>query len=152
MSVCELSELKVIPQGRILGIDYGDKRIGLAMSDPSQFLASTLTTLQNDGQVEVNIAKIISENGIQLVVMGKPLHMDGRIGKSFEKAKQLAEKLDVKCSIPVVMWDERWTSVSAHKLMHETGKKPSKEKAKVDQLAAAFLLQSFLDRIANIRH
>jgi len=151
MSVLEFADLKEIPQGRILGIDYGEKRVGLAMSDPSQFLASTLMTLVHDNNIIANLQKVMQDNAIQLIVMGKPLHMNGQISDSFEKARALAEKISSISDVPIVLWDERWTTVSAHKLMHETGKKPSKEKGKVDQVAAAFLLQSFLDRISNLK-
>jgi len=147
----DVENLEALPEGRILGIDYGSKRIGLAMSDPSQFLASTLETLPNDKQTMHRLKMLIEEHAVQLVVVGKPLHMNGTAGESAEKAAKLAEKVSQISRVPVVMWDERWTTKSAENLYRQTGRSASRQRNKIDQVAAAYLLQSFLDRLCGLK-
>jgi putative holliday junction resolvase len=138
-----------LPLGRILGIDYGERRIGVAVSDPLQSIASSLVTLQRRGAdfPVAEIAALVKEQDAVALVISLPLHMDGRIGESAEAALQMAHLLAGAVSIPVFTQDERWTTTSAHKSLHERGRKPSRQRDKVDQIAAAFMLQSFLDRI-----
>jgi len=145
--------LMAIESGRILGIDFGSKRIGLAMSDPFQLVASTLKTLVNKNMSEVaqNILEITRQYQIKAVVIGQPLHMSGDKGDMADKVHQFAQILDKVISIPIFYWDERWTTKSAEKLLIETGKSPSKNRKKIDQLAAAFMLQGFLDRISYLK-
>ena len=142
-----------IEPGRILGIDYGRKRIGLAQSDPFQMMASTLKTLPNSklGAVD-NIASIVRENTISALVIGKPLHMSGDEGEMVKEVNDFAEKLENIIDKPIFLWDERWTTLSAEKLLIETGQSPSKSRDKIDQLAAAYLLQSFLDRMTFLKN
>ncbi len=147
----DVESLETLPEGRILAVDYGSKRIGLAMSDPSQFLASTLETLQNDKQTMARLKAVIEEHAVQLVVVGKPLHMNGTAGESAEKAAKLAERISQNSNLPVVMWDERWTTKSAETLYRETGRSASRQRNKIDQVAAAYLLQSFLDRLGGLQ-
>ena len=145
--------LRAIGTGRILGIDYGRKRIGLALSDPSQILASTLETLKNlnrDAQIE-NIIGIAKEKNVSAIVVGKPLHMNGAIGEMATEVTGFVHALAEKIDTPIFMWDERWTTTRAERLLLETGRSPSKSRNKIDQLAAAYLLQSFLDRIVYLR-
>lgn len=145
--------LKRIKPGRILGIDYGRKRIGLAMSDPSQILAARLKTIVNTHRERVveEIAAIVAENNIIAVVMGKPLHMSGEEGALLHDIEEFIRQLENKTEIPIFMWDERLTTVSAEKLLIDTGRSPSKSRSEIDQVAAAFLLQNFLDRLAFIK-
>ena len=145
--------LRAIESGRILGIDFGSKRIGLAMSDPFQLVASTLKTLvsKNMSEVAQNILEITRQYQIKAVVIGQPLHMSGDKGDMADKVHQFAQILDKVISIPIFYWDERWTTKSAEKLLIETGKSPSKNRKKIDQLAAAFMLQGFLDRISYLK-
>ncbi|MBN2357251.1 Holliday junction resolvase RuvX [candidate division KSB1 bacterium] len=145
--------LKRIPLGRILAIDFGQKRIGLAISDPSQILASPLCTLHRKG-VNIpfdEISRMASEQQAVVIVVGNPLHMNGTRG---EKAKEVAafiENLFKHTELAIIPYDERWTTVSAEKSLKDRGKRPSRSRSQVDQIAAAFLLQSFLNRLAMHR-
>lgn len=145
--------LQRIPSGRILGIDYGQKRVGLAISDPGQFLASTCDTMvhTNLSSLTQKILSIIKKNTVIAVVIGKPLHLKGEMSDMGKKTQRFAEYLEAASRLPTFFWDERWTTVSAEKLMIEKGLSPSRHRDKVDQVAAAFLLQSFLDRLSYIK-
>lgn len=138
-----------LPFGRILGIDYGERRIGVAVSDPLQNIASSLVTLQRRGQgyPVQEIVTLVKEQDAIALVIGLPLHMNGHIGDRAEAALQLAHLLADAIEQPVFTQDERWTTASAHKSLHERGQKPSRHRDRVDQIAAAFMLQCFLDRI-----
>lgn len=142
-----------IRSGRILGIDYGRKRIGLAMSDPFQMMASTLDTLDNaEHSLAIDkVAAIVRDNDVRAIVVGKPLHMSGDEGEMTTQVREFAGALEDKIDIPIFLWDERWTTKSAEKLLIETGRSPSRNRHKIDQVAAAYLLQSFLDRITFLK-
>ena len=142
-----------IETGRILGIDFGLKRIGLAISDPFQIVASTLKTLTNNNTSSVitELCEIVNANDVKAVVIGQPLHMTGDAGEMVGKVKDFMQKLDSSTGTCIFLWDERWTTVSAEKLLIETGRSPSKNRNRIDQLAAAFLLQGFLDRISFLK-
>ena len=146
--------LKKIGPGRILGIDYGRKRIGLAMSDPSQMMASTLKTVSdvNRDRVIEEISVTIEEHNISAIVLGKPLHMSGEKGEMVQEVENFANELGNSMNIPIFLWDERWTTARAERLLIETGHSPSKSRDKIDQLSAAYLLQNFLDRLAFIKN
>ncbi len=142
--------LRLIPEGRILGVDYGDKRIGLALSDPFRMSAFSLTTLPNRSvqQVIGELRSIVEQHHVQAAVIGRPLHMSGTAGTMAQKAEAFVRKWgEAQPQLPLFLWDERWTTVSAEKLMHETGKSPSRNRDRIDQIAAAYLLQSFLQRL-----
>ncbi|MBN1466768.1 Holliday junction resolvase RuvX [candidate division KSB1 bacterium] len=145
--------LRGIRSGRIVGIDYGHKRIGLAMSDPFQMMASTLDTLANANRPHAieEIATIVRENDVCAIVVGKPLHMSGDEGEMTNKVREFVGTLADKIDVPIFLWDERWTTMSAEKLLIETGRSPSRNRHRIDQVAAAYLLQSFLDRIAFLK-
>ena len=133
---------------RILGLDVGDKRIGVALSDPMGILASTLTLLErknNNADFEA-ILDLVKEHEVGCVVVGFPRSMDGSIGKQAEKVNVFAEALSELTSVPVEMWDERLSTVIANKLLRDGGKNRSQIKAKRDAAAAALILQGYLDR------
>jgi putative Holliday junction resolvase len=133
--------------GRLLGVDHGDRRIGLALSDPIPMIASPLKTiLVNSNQDAINaILDIVEEYDIVLVVVGLPIGMKGNETAQTKHVQKFADDL-VENGIKVAMQDERLTSVSAKKSIIEQNKKPSKEKGLVDQIAAAILLQQYIDR------
>ena len=132
--------------GRLLGVDHGDRRIGLALSDPIPMIASPLTTLTVDNAQEAidAIIEIVKEYNVVLVVVGFPLGMKGQETAQTKHVKNFANAL-IKNGIRVVLQDERLTSVSAKKSIIEQKKKPNKNKGLVDQTAAAILLQQYID-------
>ena len=145
--------LQDLPIGRILSIDYGEKRIGIALSDPLQSLSTGLSTIQNKNRQLIvdEICRMADDNQVVAIVVGFPLNMNGRISKAALQVEELANQLREKIDLPLFLWDERWTTKSAHSLMHQLGKSPSRHKDKVDQIASAILLQSFLDRLERVR-
>jgi len=149
----QIESMKKIPLGRILGIDYGRRRTGIAMSDPSQILATTLKTIQglSGPSLVSEIRGILEEHQIVSIVVGMPYNLNGTISKRGEEVVAFIDDLANECKLPVFSWDERWTTVSAHKTLRELGKSPSKSRHRVDQIAAAFMLQSFLDRLGRVR-
>ncbi|MGA0333697.1 MAG: Holliday junction resolvase RuvX [Kiritimatiellia bacterium] len=134
--------------GRVLGVDYGRARIGLAVSDPLRMVATPLETV--DGNSEKNalrrIREIIDEKNVRSVVVGLPLHMNGDFGELAQAATDFGEKL--KSQVPgleMVMWDERMSSVEAERAMNLSHTKAARKKELRDQLAAQIILQSWLD-------
>ena len=132
-----------------MGIDYGERRIGFALSDPSQLISSPLTTLANRGTDAFvrSVQELCIQHQIIAIVMGLPLHMDGRIGDKGIKIQELSGSIREKCHCPVILHDERWTTLSIHKTLIETGRSPSRSRQRIDEMAAALILQSFLDRL-----
>ncbi len=131
---------------RILGIDPGDVRMGLAISDELGMLAHPLETVQVSKADGVDrVAEIVAEKGVTVVVVGMPRNMDGSFGPAAEKAKVLIEKLKAKLPCRVVPWDERLTTVSAQKQLQAAGRNAKQQRGIIDQAAAQILLQSWLD-------
>jgi len=153
MTIVDSSVLDSLPLGRLLGIDFGEKRIGLAISDPMQTIASSLKTLvyPSNQLPYIEITHLVQEHNVVAVIVGLPLHMNGQYGAKATQAMAFAEVLRNGLSVPVYSQDERWTTQSAHKSLQERGKAPSKHRDRVDQIAAAFLLQSFIDRLQYYR-
>tara|TARA_B100000401_G_scaffold248921_1_gene169005 strand:- start:612 stop:1028 length:417 start_codon:yes stop_codon:yes gene_type:complete len=135
--------------GRLLAIDYGEKRLGLAISDPNQIISKPLKTIiLSDSQYIYNeLEKIISDYEIQKLIIGLPLGMDGKNTQQTSKVEAFKEDLQNKISIPVILFDERLSSVSAKKSLISQGIKTGHNKSKIDQTAAAIFLQHFLDTL-----
>ena len=134
--------------GRILAIDYGERRIGLALSDPMRIIASGLTTLDvhGDNEAAQRIKALVAEHDVQQIVLGNPLEKSGNEGNKTQKVRAFAEKLKKEISIPITFWDERMSSVTAQKLLVETeSKKKRRTKEKIDELAAVVILRHYLD-------
>ncbi len=148
------SLLNNLPSGRILSVDYGQKRIGLAMSDPFQILSSPLCTLKNSSvQKSIHdILDIVKKHEIIAIVIGLPVNMNGTIGNIARDVQEYMDIMALKTHVPVFSWDERWTTVSAEKSLIAKNKSPSKNRDQIDQIASAFLLQAFLDRLNHIRN
>ena len=128
-------------------VDLGDVRTGLAFSDGLGVIAGRALTLTAKNREEL-ISKLLSEinaEGASLIVVGLPLNMDGTEGPRAEKARAFAELLKKETSVPVVLWDERSTSVTANRILSDAGKKKKKQRALVDAVAASVILQSYLD-------
>lgn len=136
--------------GKLLGIDFGDKRTGLAVSDPSRILASGIGYISPGGIVKVadEIARIAGERGVVGIVLGLPRNMDGSEGFRADRIKELATLLEERMpSVPVALFDERLTTVAASRFLNETNTRGSKRKSVVDTLSAQIILQNALDRL-----
>jgi putative holliday junction resolvase len=130
----------------ILALDLGRARIGLAIADELQLLAHPLETIPADDQATSRLAQIIREKKVECVVVGLPLQMNGQIGTIATEALRFVEKLRKILPCPVITWDERLTTVAAHRALRDSGKKTRDTRAYVDQVAAQMILQGYLDR------
>ncbi len=132
---------------RILGIDYGDSRTGFALSDELGFGAHTLETLHEKSMKKVaqHAAELAKQTAVGQIVIGLPKNMNGTIGPRGERTQMFAALLQELIDLKIIFWDERLTTVSAHQLMNETNVRGKKRKNSVDQVAAAFILQAYLD-------
>jgi len=140
-------EKKIDKKSRLLGIDPGKKRIGIAISDENKIIATPYTTIikNNFSDLFTQISKIISDNDIRGVVIGNPINMDGSPSQSSQSAKDLAINLSKNISIPITMWDERLSSRGAFNLSNDLNVNTSKKISKLDENSAAFILQGALD-------
>ena len=136
---------------RLLGIDLGTKRIGIAISDYNQKIATPLQTLDKSkkGKLIDELESIIAEYDIKGIIIGNPINMDGTYGKSSQSAKDIAINISNKIDIPVSLWDERLSTVGAFNLSSELDINVSKREKDIDKFAAAFILQGALDFIQN---
>lgn len=132
---------------RILGIDFGEKRIGLALSDPLGFTAQGLETVlrQNKAQVLKDLKTLCQERQVSEVVIGLPINMDGTIGPKAKEILELVPKMEKEFAVPVKTWDERLTSRQAGRLMIDEGLSRQKQRAQSDRLAATLILQGYLE-------
>jgi len=133
--------------GRVLGVDYGDKRIGLAISDELGIVATPLGTHTRKCKGDdVNaVAAICRERGIDSVVVGHPLNMDGSSGAAVEKVDDFVQRLGAAIDLPIELWDERMSTMSAERVLIEGNMSRRKRKGVVDKLAAQIILQNYLD-------
>jgi putative Holliday junction resolvase len=133
---------------RSLGIDFGERRIGLAISDPEGRFAVPLTTFErrSDRQAVGRIAAVVKEEGIDMLVLGDPVNVDGRRGEAAERVARFAEKLRQRTVLPVRMVGETLTSVEAERRLREAGVDPRAHPERVDAVAAQILLQEALDQ------
>ncbi len=133
---------------RYLGIDLGEKRVGIAVSDPGGIIAQPVKTVpfQSGKQLLREIDNLVKEYEIEKIVIGLPLTMKGTDSEKTREVREFAEVLSRTVSVPVHFMDERLTTVQAHSTMHQIGKKPSRHRERVDQLAAQLILQTFLDQ------
>lgn len=131
---------------RIMGIDYGDARTGLAVSDAMNILVGEAWTV-NQWDANALADEIIRQavaRGVERFVLGLPKNMDGTEGTRAEKCREFAALLVGKTDIPIVMWDERRSSVEAHAILHANGKKEKKHRKTVDAVAASLILEGYL--------
>ena len=137
---------------RSLGLDIGDKRIGVAVSDPLGMLARPLLVLENSGKESTvaEILKLVEQYQAEHIIVGLPLAMDGGMGLQAEKIKVLAEKLRLKTQVPLEYRDERGTTAEAKSILEDSGKKKKGsfvKKGSYDAIAAAVILQSYLNEV-----
>lgn len=133
--------------GRVLALDYGTKRVGVAMSDPLRILASGVETWPNDGALLRRIARFVSDEVVTLIVVGMPYAPDGGKGAKAREVDAFIARLAGVVDVPVATWDESYTSVEAHAAFRDGGmkKKQRRDRSAVDTMAARILLQQFLD-------
>ncbi len=132
---------------KIMSVDYGDKRTGLAISDVNGFLASPLSTI-NEISMKKVVLEVINkakENSVNKIIVGYPKNMNGSIGVRALKTEKFAKLISEQSGIEVVLWDERSTTISAHNIFNETKTFRQKRKENIDVLAATIILQSYLD-------
>jgi putative Holliday junction resolvase len=137
---------------RALGIDHGEARIGLAVSDELGMLAHPLETihLREIADPIARITTIVTRDKIAQIVLGLPRNMDGTYGPAAEKVRVFAEKLRAASPCPVKLWDERLTSVAAQRALHEAGRNVKNSREVIDQVAAQMILQGWLDAQAML--
>ena len=140
-------EKKIDKKSRLLGIDPGKKRVGIAVCDENKIVATPYSTIikNNFSNLLSEINKIISDNDIRGIVIGYPINMDGSPSQSSQSAKDLAINLSKNISIPITMWDERLSSRGAFNLSNDLNVNTSKKISKLDENSAAFILQGTLD-------
>lgn len=132
---------------RILALDHGTKRIGVAISDEMAMIAMPLDYLDAEPLEDffTRLREIIDSKQVEEILVGVPRNMNGTYGPAAEKAREFVEELKGNFAVPVKTWDERLTSVQANRFLIESGMRREKRKERVDQTAAAILLQSYLD-------
>ena len=141
-------EKTVRAAGRILGLDVGSRRIGIAVSDPLGITAQGLDTLQrrNKRQDLAALERLVREYSVREIVVGLPLRMSGAAGTQSDKMQDFAEELRKRFHLPVHLWDERLTSAEANRLLRETELSIEKRAKAVDRMAAILILQGFMER------
>ncbi len=150
--IVKTEELKA-SNGRILGVDFGDVRTGLAVSDAGRFLASGIGYISVGGIAKTaeRVAEIAIEQNVAAVVVGHPINMDGSFGNRAVRAKEFAQLLDEKLKDrPVALFDERMTTMAASRYLNETNTKGKNRKSVIDTLSAQIILQNALDRLKNL--
>ncbi len=135
---------------RILGLDYGSKTVGVAVSDELLLTAQSLETISRRSenklrQTLARIEAIVDEYGITRIVLGLPRNMNATEGERVQAVRDFGAQLERRTGLPVVLWDERLTTVQAERILIEAGVRRENRKAVIDQLAAGFILQSYLD-------
>lgn len=137
--------------GRVLGIDPGEKNIGVAISDPTGVIASPLIVLKHVSRLMDAglIAELAREHGAAKIVVGQPLNSDGKVGPQARKAGRLAEAIQSQTDVPVLLWDESGSTQTAKEARIQMGVRRKDRKGHLDQMAAVVILQSFLDSHAN---
>ena len=147
-----LEFIKKETSGRILSVDFGDTRTGLAVSDISRYLASGIGYVSPGGIVKTadKVAEVAAEQKASAVIVGLPKNMDGSEGFRAERVREFADLLRERLDIPVVMFDERMTTMAASRFLNETGTRGAKRKTVVDTLSAQIILQNAIDRLKYI--
>lgn len=139
------------PQGRVLALDLGTRRIGLALSDELRITAQGLETLQrkNERADLEKLVRLVEERGVSLILIGNPLRLNGEEGRQSEWVRRFAGRLHARTNLEVRLWDERLTTVEAERVLRESEISREKRGRAIDRLAAVILLESFLDSSAS---
>jgi putative Holliday junction resolvase len=136
---------------RLIGLDLGSKRIGVSICDEKQLIATPLKTINRNTLTELisELKVIIDENNIKGIIIGNPLNMDGSLGRSAQSVKDTSQKIQENINIPICLWDERLSTVGAFNLSSQLDINVSKREKKIDENAAAFILQGAIDFLNN---
>ncbi len=136
---------------RLIGLDLGSKRIGVSICDEKQLIATPLKTINRNTLTELisDLKAIIDENNIKGIIIGNPLNMDGSSGRSAQSVKDTSQKIEENINIPICLWDERLSTVGAFNLSSQLDINVSKREKKIDENAAAFILQGAIDFLNN---
>ena len=140
---------------RLMGLDYGSKTVGVAVSDPLGLTAQGVETVWRKQenklrQTLAHIKELVDEYQIEQIVLGYPKNMNNTVGERAEKALEFKEMLEKRTGLPVIMWDERLTTVEADRTLMEAGVRRENRKQYLDGLAAVFILQGYLDSLGNV--
>ena len=136
---------------RLIGLDLGSKRIGVSICDENQLIATPLKTINRNSLKDLidELRFIINENDIKGIIVGNPLNMDGSLSRSAQSVKDTTENIEKNLDIPICLWDERLSTVGAFNLSSQLDINVSKREKKIDENAAAFILQGALDFLNN---
>lgn len=139
---------------RIMGLDYGSVTVGVAISDELLYTAQGIEVIRRKQENKLRqtyqrIEALIQEYGVEQIVVGYPKHMDNSIGERAKKSEEFAEDLKRRTGLPVVLWDERLTTVAAHRVLDQGAVRLKQKMQVVDKLAAVLILQGYLDYLAN---
>jgi len=137
---------------RIIGVDYGSQRIGLSLSDPLGIIAQPIEALKNDSSFFIRLQQLSVRENVKLIVVGMPFNLKGQHAQKANEVEKFIEHLKAELGIEVVVWDERFTTAIAHQTMVSMGtkkKERQKKDGRIDSMAAAIILQGFLD---NTKH
>lgn len=135
--------------GRVMGIDWGERRIGIALSDETRTIASPHSTIRRGNSLNQDLdrmAEIASNNDVELIIFGLPKRLDGSMGPAAHGAMEIVEKLRGKVHSPIDTWDERMSTAAAERILINDDVSRAKRKQKIDQVAAAIFLQAYLDK------
>ena len=136
---------------RLIGLDLGSKRIGVSICDDKQLIATPLKTINRNSLKDLidELRLIVDENDIKGIIIGNPLNMDGSSGRSAQSVKDTTENIEKNLDIPICLWDERLSTIGAFNLSSQLDINVSKREKKIDENAAAFILQGALDFLNN---
>ncbi len=136
---------------RLIGLDLGSKRIGVSICDDKQLIATPLKTINRNSLEDLvdELKLIINENDIKGIIVGNPLNMDGSSGRSAQSVKDTTKNIEKNLNVPICLWDERLSTVGAFNLSSQLDINVSKREKKIDENAAAFILQGALDFLNN---
>ena len=151
MITLEEFKKKHLDKCRLIGLDLGSKRIGVSICDDKQLIATPLKTINRNSLKDLvdELRLIINENDIKGIIVGNPLNMDGSSGRSAQSVKDTTENIEKNLDIPICLWDERLSTVGAFNLSSQLDINVSKREKKIDENAAAFILQGALDFLNN---
>ena len=151
MITLEELKKKQLDKCRLIGLDLGSKRIGVSICDEKQLIATPFKTINRSTSKELidELIEIIEENNIKGIVIGNPINMDGSFGKSAQSVKDTSNNIEKSINLPICLWDERLSSVGAFNLSSQLDVNVSKREKKIDENAAAFILQGAIDFLNN---